>query len=372
MGVQPAVVKRDRFVVLVVGAATACGESADIEAVCCADADEARVWLESARPWSALVVDPGRRDLVEMAVRRGIPVAASPAADLPGFLRQRAIAVRPAGDLGRCGAVLSAAVAPAWAGHDAGGAIVSVCGPGGTGVSIVAMALAACLAGRLGPGIVLADLALRAGQAILHQVAPTTAGLEELVHAYCCGRLTPFEVRARALTPVGAGYRLLVGLHRPSHWTAIRPAAFDAALEGLRAAFGTVVADVTGDLEGEAETGSADIEDRNHMARQTVAASDVVVVVGAPGPTGRRALDATVEAVADHLGDASRTVQVLTGPGPSDDAIAVGRLDAGEDLERWGRPIADAVSARLGARLRPSPRPSLVVPGSIGHWHGAR
>ena len=138
-----------------------------------------------------------------------------------------------------------------------------------------------------------------------------------------------------------------------------------------------MVADVTGDLEGEAETGSTDVQERNHMARGTTARSDAVVVVGAAGPTGQKAFDATVAAVADHLGDASRTVRVLNGPHTGTrlgDAIAVGRLAPGDDLAAWGRPVADAVSALIGAGTAPRqpPKPTLVAPGSIGQWHGAR
>ena len=51
-----------------------------------------------------------------------------------------------------------------------------------------------------------------------------------------------------------------------------------------------VVADVTGDVEGEAEGGSADVEERNHLARSAVLNSSVVVAVGAPGMKGVHSL----------------------------------------------------------------------------------
>ena len=186
MGVRQTVDTTDRYVVLVVGAGADFGELPGVEMLRCADPAEATVWLEGSRPWSALVADPRHGALMEAAQRRGVPVADLNATDLPEFLRRRARPIRSAHDLGRCGAALSGAVpastgAAAVPGGAACGAIVSVCGPGGTGVSTVAMAVAAGLAAIHGPGIVLADLALRAGQAVLHQVAPTSVGLEELV-----------------------------------------------------------------------------------------------------------------------------------------------------------------------------------------------
>jgi hypothetical protein len=66
------------------------------------------------------------------------------------------------------------------------------------------------------------------------------------------------------------GYRLLIGLRRPSDWVSLRSQAFEAGLEGLRSTARVVVADVDPDVEGEAATGSFDVEDRNLMARATL------------------------------------------------------------------------------------------------------
>jgi hypothetical protein len=51
-----------------------------------------------------------------------------------------------------------------------------------------------------------------------------------------------------------------------------------------------VVADVSSDLDGEAETGSMDMEERNHLARSTIGSSQAVIAVGAPGVRGVRGL----------------------------------------------------------------------------------
>ena len=104
---------------------------------------------------------------------------------------------------------------------------------------------------------------------------------------------TTFDVPRR-------GYRLLLGLRQPEAWSALRPRAIDASIEGLRRSFQVVVADVTGDVEGEAEGGSADVEERNHLARSAALHSSVVVVVGAPGMKGVYSLAASGAVVDRH------------------------------------------------------------------------
>jgi hypothetical protein len=241
-------------------------------------------------------------------------------------------------------------------------------------------------------GVVLADLALRAGQAVLHGLAPGGPGVEEVVYAHRRGWLPPSEVRALTVAPPGRPYRLLPGLRHPWHWTAIGPVAFDAALDGLRRAFSVVVADVTGDLEGEAETGSADVEDRNHMARRAVAEAAAVVVVGGDGPTGRQSLDATLDAVRRHGPDGDRVVPVVNRPSrayapnrdwpfarrpgriepdPAGTAIRLGHLGHADDLAGWARPVVAVIASLLARGDRRPPtalEPERVAPGSIGHW----
>jgi hypothetical protein len=189
----------------------------------------------------------------------------------------------------------------------------------------------------------------------------------------------------------GRPYRLLAGLRRASHWTAIGPMAFDAALHSLRQAFSLVVADVTGDFDGEAETGSVDLEERNHMARAVVAQAAAVVVVGVGGPTGHRALETTIEAVQAHVGDAAGTIRVVNradtttgperaGPGGRDGAAIhlghLGPLHHLDELLPWAGPATDAVAAMLETRPGPPSRwltvPAPVLPGTVGQWRGAR
>src|SRR6202035_5822599 len=71
---------------------------------------------------------------------------------------------------------------------------------------------------------------------------------------------------------------------------AIRPRGFAASLEALRRSYVAVVADVDAEVEGEDDGGSVDVEERHTMARMTLAAADVVVVVGSPDMKGLHSL----------------------------------------------------------------------------------
>jgi hypothetical protein len=177
-----------------------------------------------------------------------------------------------------------------------------VTGPGGTGRSTVAAAIAQGLAGdpRNLDLVCLADLALRAEQAMLHAATDVVPGVVELVEAHRAGAPSVDEVRRLTWRVTDRGYHLLLGLRRHRDWTAIRPRAFSAALDGLRRAFRVVVADIDADLEGERATGSLDVEERNAMARTTALAADLVVVVGLPGLKGLHSLLGTTRDLLDH------------------------------------------------------------------------
>jgi len=164
-------------------------------------------------------------------------------------------------------------------GHHRAGRLIAVIGAGGVGTSTMAAGLAQELAGSE-LTTCLADLALRADQAVLHDARDLVPGVQELCDAHRHG--TPdgdaivdltFEVPTR-------NYRLLLGLRRPNDWTSVRPRTFSASLDGLRSTFDLTVADLTGDLSGEDATGSIDIEERNLMARHTCSSADLVVVIG--------------------------------------------------------------------------------------------
>jgi hypothetical protein len=164
--------------------------------------------------------------------------------------------------------------------------LIAVCGAGGTGASCVAIALAQGLTEPAFHAIegdrpvLLADFCRVANQAMLHDARDVVPGVQELVELHRGGRPTVPEVHAQTFHVAERGYQLLLGLRRPRYWSVLRPRSFEASLTSLRQAFGAVVCDVEPDLEGEADTGSLDVEERNMMARTVVSQADGVLVVG--------------------------------------------------------------------------------------------
>ena len=395
------------------------------EFVKCVSAEELRARLASGRPFSALLVDAGHpsldRDLVDAAHAAGCAAIAvddrrsrrewdalGVVAVLPDFfdpkalvevLRQHAVVIGRGDALpGR-----SPAEAPAaWQGR-----IVAVCGPGGTGVSTVAIALAQGLAMTHPRAVLLADLALHAEQAMLHDARDVVPGVEELVEAHRTRRLPPDEVRALAFSVDERGYDLLLGLRQARAWAALRPRAFEAAFDSLTAAYQVVVCDTDADVEGEDEGGSIEVEERHVMSRTAVLRADMVLAVGLPGLKGvhslvrvlheLRAVGVSPGVVVPVINRAPRhgraraeltaTLSRLTGGAMS----AAGPTFAPpvflperrvDDLHADGVRLPDALTAPLtgayGAlaaggspvTVPPAGGPRPVRPGSLGSWSG--
>jgi hypothetical protein len=289
------------------------------EFIKCVSGEEVRARLASGRRHSALLIDSASpsfdRDSVDAARAAFTPVIVvrdgrSPsysaedigvAAELPAdFARDDLIDVLSAhcqmishGD--ELPVALHQSAAPLWQGQ-----LYAVCGPGGTGASTLAIALAQGVAAdvRNARRVALADLARRADQAMLHDAQDLGPGVQELVEAHRLGRLEPEEIRRSTFDVPRRGYRLLLGLRKPEAWSALRPRAIDASVVGLRRSFRVVIADVTGDVEGEAEGGSIDVEERNHLARSVVLQASVVAVVGASGMKGIHSLAGLVRSLA--------------------------------------------------------------------------
>ncbi len=390
--------------------------------------EEVRARLRSGRPFSALLVDGGLaaldRDLIDLAGRHGCAVIAIDDGRLPRPWRDLGVAAVLPADVER-GVLLDAlrAVAqpiarrddaavplgtvepapPGWRGRS-----VAVTGSGGVGRSTLTMALAAGLAAdpRDAGLVVLADLGLHAQQALLHDAGDVVPGVVELAEAYRGHGLDAAEVRSVCFSVAGRGYDLLLGLRRHRDWTALRPRALAAALDGLRRAYRVVVSDVDPDVEGEAECGSLDVEDRNLLARTALRDADVVLVVGLPGVAGAHAQLRVLRDLVEFGIAGARIVPIINraprGPrqraelgatlaGPLLAAACPGvalastpvfvperrRLD---DLVRDGaplpaqivRPVAGAVRALLDRTSElpppPAPVPVAVVPGSLGSW----
>jgi hypothetical protein len=277
------------------------------EFVRCVSLAEMRARLASGRPFSAVLVDGQLggidRDLLATAGDHDCPVIVvddrgpdayrdlDPAAVLaPPFSREELLETLDARARMVGSAVLrDEPTSGAPTGPTRRGEVVTVLGPGGTGASTAAIALAEGLAGgdhaSDGP-VLLADLCRSADQAMLHDSRVVVPGVQELVEAHRTGRILPNLVHDQTFEVAGRGYRLLLGLRRPRHYVTVRPRAFESALDTLQRAFAVTVCDVDPDLEGEAETGSLDVEERHLMTRATVARSSLVFVVGAPGLKG--------------------------------------------------------------------------------------
>jgi hypothetical protein len=347
------------------------------ELVLCAHSHEACALLASGRRHSALLVDAGAKldaDLTDAAEAAGTPVIAcgpdSGRLELSPVGAAPAQSIRPVPRGDRLPAwvaeLLNRATGPACP----GGRLVGVCGPGGTGASVVAMAVAQ----GLSPGndLLVADFARRSHQSLLHHISPGASGLLDLVARLRGRRLSSSEVRAATLAVDGQSYRLLPGPFRPQHWATVRPRMFDNALNSLRAAFGLVIADITGDFEGEVETGSLEVEERNHPARRVVLGADLVVLVGGAGRTTRHATadtrdrlgalgveTARILVCANRASTAGQGILLLPEVGLNED----GPLPASLVV-----PLKQAVMAGL-RRLppnRPAPGWQPVVPGTLG------
>ena len=292
-----------------------------IEFVKSMSVEEVRVRLRSGRGFSALLIDDSLagldRDLVELARESGCAV----------IVVDSGRSARQWGELGASAVlphefsrselhqVLAQVATPILRNHPDGptavaasgpsgyrGALVAVTGAGGVGCSTVAMALAQGLAAdpRYLDMVCLADLALDAEQAMLHGARDVVPGVVELTEAHRSGTPSIDEVRALTWRVNDRGYQLLLGLRRHRDWTAVRPRAFSAGLDGLRRSFRVVVADVDADVEGEQTSGSLDVEERNTMARVATTAADLIVVVGQPGMKGLHGLLRTTRDLLAH------------------------------------------------------------------------
>jgi MinD-like ATPase involved in chromosome partitioning or flagellar assembly len=304
-------------------------------------AEEARARLRSGRAFSALLVGTGAgaldRDLVEIAVAHGCAVVAVDDGRSPGAWSSLGVDAVVGDDL--TPEVLLdtlTAVARPVARHDdlavpdeqapgdaaSGpwrGRLVAVTGAGGVGRSTLAAALATGLAGdpRDRGLVVLADLALHAHQAVAHDAGDVVPALLELVEAHRRGDLRPHEVRDLTFAVPDRGYDLLLGLRRHRDWTALRPRAVAAALDALVRSYRHVVVDVDADVEGEAQCGSLDVEDRNALARRSVLAADLVLVVGVPGVVGLHAQLRVLADLIEHGVAPTRLLPVVNRAGRS-------------------------------------------------------
>jgi hypothetical protein len=354
-------------------------ECSAAELIICASPEEACVRLGSGRLHSALLIDARARldvgvaSAASAAEAAGTPVFAVGSG--PEALDKVAVTV-PWGD--RLPASVATLFGISTEAPDRHARLVGVCGPGGTGASLIARATAQGLADR--EDVLLADFALRARQALLHRVPDDAGALLDFISRQHGRQLSHDDIRGATVPIAGQRYRLLPGLCRRRHWVAVRPRVFDTALTALCSAFGLIIADITGDFEGEADTGSLEVEERNHMARRVAETADLVVVVSGAGCTLRHATGELVEELR-ALGVSERRMLFVTN-GISSDRFGNETLALPEVLLQRDTtvpsdlvgPLRDAVTAGL-LRLSSSGAPVVpmrpVAPGTLGSWEGS-
>lgn len=279
--------------------------SINAEFIKCVSAEELRARLSTNRPFSAVLVDGALpaldRDLVDTAHGTGCAVividdrrtrrdwSALGVQDvLPEFFDRKTLLDSLAANAVMIGGSDSLPgdqelVAPA----GLRGRVAMVCGSGGAGTSTVAIALAQGVADdpRDAGHVLLADLALHAEQAMLHDARDVAPGVSELVDAYRAGRPSG-DLRSFAYRVDERRYDLLLGLRQARGWAALRRRAVEAALDALQGEYRAVICDSDADLEGEDEGGSIEVEERHVLARAVAARADVVFAVAMPSMKG--------------------------------------------------------------------------------------
>jgi hypothetical protein len=253
---------------------------------------------------AAIIIGDDRRDWVSLGAVGQLPATFS-RDELVEILERHATPIRH-GD--RVDPTDASVVDGEWR-----GALIAVTGSPGAGASTVAMALAQALGSdaRNSGLVLLADLALDADLAMYHDARDVVPGVQELVEAFHGGTIAGEQLRSLTFAVADRGYHLLLGLRNHRDWTAVRPRAFEAALDATRRTFRYVIADIDSDVEGQERTGSVDVEERNTFARTCARQADLVLVVGNPGTKGMAALVRCVHRLLEHGVDPPRVLGVI-------------------------------------------------------------
>ncbi len=360
--------------------------AAPIEFVKCLTADEARAVLGSGRRASALLLDargPGvDRELIAAAAEVDVPtivvsdgsvhrdweaLGCAAVVDhglelhaLLDVLQRHTVAVDRTRRPGRTTIRRE--------GGPRRGRLVTVVGSGGAGATTVAMATAQALA-RTGAGfdrVVVVDGARRGTLAMYHDVGDVIPGLPELVEAHRSDRLDPEAIRDLTFEVPARGYSVLLGRRRVADWVTLRRRAVAAATDGLQRSFDLVVMDVDGDVDGQTQTGAADVEDRHAASLSALEVADLVLAVGRAGLHGVHSLVALSEDLLEAGVPAHRLLPVVIGGRSTGErssiTATVGRLLS--DDPRGDGPALPVLHLRhvrglddTHDRVRPLPRP---------------
>jgi hypothetical protein len=134
--------------------------------------------------------------------------------------------------------------------------------------------------------VALIDASLNGDQALLHDLGDVVPGLQELVDLHRTTNPSVIDVRSHFWFTPRHGYDVLPGLRRHRDWSTLRRRSTLAALKSILNAYDIVVTDADSDLEGEEQTGSIDIEDRNFLARELATNADLIVLTARAGISG--------------------------------------------------------------------------------------
>lgn len=305
-----------------------------IDLIKCMSADEVDAVLGSGRQLSALLVDAGLvtidRDIVGRALDAGTPTlviddgrsyrdweSLGAAEVLPHRLDPDRLVEAlsrhcvPLGGSERRIARTSFDTSP-----DRRASVISVTGGGGVGSSTISIAVAQALGDSGGPGggtnqVVLVDGMPRGDQAMYHDVGDVIPGLPELVDALGIDELDPTELDSFLFDVAPRPYRLLLGTRRPREWVTLRPRGVEATFDLLERHHDVVVIDHDRDVDGEAETGSVDVEELNGVARATIGRAQLLLAVGTPGLKGMHDLARLLHELIDAGAPAERLQPVL-------------------------------------------------------------
>ena len=386
----------EHFVVLGVGRARAewlaavgrwsTSSALPIEFIRCVSVDEVRARLSTDRRHSAVLLDERcvgvDRDLLGAAREAHCPpIVVCGSTPLRDWLALGAAStIAEPMDHVVLGAMLREHATPIDRGHlpvatlptsGSIGRLVTVTGAGGTGTSMLAMALAAHFA--VHEDVALVDGALDADQALLHDLGDVLPGLPELVDAHRTSTPSSSEIRAALWHCPDHGYDVLPGLRRHRDWATMRRRNVAAAIASVRSSYGVVVADVDLDPEGEADTGSVDVEDRNALSRVLLGDADAVLVTARAGICGIRRLLRNIVLLAEHAIDLDRIVPVIVGAPRtiaqrSESTRAIARL---LDDCRPGSTVATPVMVPIRRDLEPFLHDGAPLPASVAGAVGA-
>lgn len=360
-----------------------------VEFIKCISISEVVSRLESGRPFSALLADASTsgldRDVLDLANAVGCsPIIVDHGLVDRDWRELGARAVVPdrfdAGELrtllDEVAMPIGRAAAPAddvFVDEDDmivdAGRVIAITGAGGLGTSTVAMALTQGLAiGPTNKPLLLADMALRSSQAMLHDARDVVPGLTELIESHRLGVPNAADASASIHTFPERGYDLLLGLRHQRDWVSIAPRALSATWTTLTHRYAVTICDITGDFDGADETGSDDIEDRNRLARTAALRADLVGVVGVPGAWGIHHLVRTILALGE-LGIGSNRIVPIINLAPRQPKSRAALTTAVADLLRSrianAEQLAPPIFAPVRRNLEATIRDGDALPGAI-------